>query len=163
MTELLVNFFSQFPPQLSVFLMAMTPIGELRLALPMGIAAYHLPIWQAVTLSIVGNMVPATVILLFAAPFHRYLEKSQGWMHKMWTKYLARAQNKFAGDYAKWGLIGLAIFVGIPLPMTGAWTGAVAAFVFGLPFGKSFAALLAGVVMAAIIILFTTLGAVKIF
>lgn len=163
MTEILVNFFSQFPAQLSVFLMAMTPIGELRLALPMGIAAYHLPIWQVVILSIVGNMIPATIILLFAPAFHRYLEKSHGWMHKMWMKYLARAQRKFAGDYAKWGLIGLAIFVGIPLPMTGAWTGSVAAFVFGLPFSKSWAAIFAGVVMAATIILFTTLGVVKIF
>lgn len=163
MTETLVSFFSQFPAQLAVFLMAMTPVGELRLALPMGIVAYHLPVWQAVFLSVIGNMVPATVILLFAPAFHRYLEKSQGWMHKMWSKYLARAQKKFAGDYARWGLVGLVIFVGIPLPLTGAWTGAVAAFVFGLPFVKSWGAVLIGILMAATIILLTTLGAVNIF
>lgn len=163
MANILVNFFSQFPPQLSVFLMAMTPVGELRLALPMGLAAYHLPIWQAVFLSVVGNMIPATIVLLFARPFNNYVEKSNGLLNRLWLKYLARARKKFAGDYEKWGLIGLAIFIGIPLPMTGAWTGAVAAFVFGLPFWKSFWAVLAGVLMAAGIILATTLGAITIF
>lgn len=163
MTETLVNFFGQFPKELAVFLMAMTPLGELRLALPVAVAAYKMPIFNAVFLSVVGNMVPATIILLFAPAFHRYMEKSNGWLHNFWTKYLVRAQKKFAGDYAKWGLIGLAIFVGIPLPMTGAWTGAVAAFVFDLPFWKSLGAIGTGVLMAAAIILLTTLGAIKIF
>lgn len=163
MTENLVNFFSQFPPQLSVFLMAMTPIGELRLSLPVGVLALHLPVWQVFILSVVGNMIPATLLLLFAPAFHRYVEKKSGFFGSSWAKFLARAQKKIAGDYARWGLIGLAIFVGIPLPMTGAWTGAAAAFVLGLPFFKSWLAILTGVIMAAVIILLATLGVVKIF
>ncbi len=163
MTESLVHFFSQFPPQLAVFLMAMTPIGELRLSLPVGVVAYHLPIWQVVFFSIVGNMLPATLLLLFAPAFHRYIEKRSGFFGAAWIKFLARAQKKFAGDYAKWGLIGLVIFIGIPLPITGAWTGAAAAFVLGLPFLKSWLAIFAGVVMAAVIILSMTLGVTNIF
>ncbi|MFZ2190052.1 MAG: small multi-drug export protein [Candidatus Magasanikiibacteriota bacterium] len=158
MLESLTNFFAQFPPELATLLIAMTPIGELRAALPIGIAVYHLPIWQVFVLSVVGNMIPATIILLFAPAFHKYLEKSQGRLHKLWSKYLARAQKKFAHDYAKWGLIGLAIFVGIPLPMTGAWTGAVAAFVFGLPFKKAWWAIFLGVVGAGIIVTVMTVG-----
>lgn len=161
--QFLVNFFSQFPPLFAVFLMAMTPIGELRLALPMGIAAYQLPIWQTIIVSVVGNMVPATFLLLFAPSFHRYIDKKSGFFGSAWAKYLARAQRKFEGDYARWGLIGLTIFVAIPLPVTGAWTAAVAAFVFGLPFWRSFLAIFTGVLIASAIVLSATLGLIKIF
>jgi len=163
MTQVLVNFFAEFPPLFAVFLMAMTPIGELRLALPMGVAAYHLPIWQTMFVSIIGNMLPATLLLLFAPSFHRYVEKRSGFFGVAWAKYLARAQRKFEGDYVKWGLIGLTIFVAIPLPVTGAWTAAAAAFVFGLPFWRSFIAIFAGVLVASVIVLLATLGLIKIF
>ena len=158
MLESLTNFFTQFPPELATLLIAMTPIGELRVALPIGIAVYHLPIWQAFVLSVIGNMVPATIILLFAPVFHRYIEKKSGFFGVAWAKYLARAQKKLSHDYTKWGLLGLAIFVSIPLPMTGAWTGAVGAFVFDLPFKKSWWAILAGVILAGIIVTIMTVG-----
>ena len=163
MMQVLFNFFAQLPPLFAVFLMAMTPIGELRLALPMGIAVYHLPVWQTIIVSVVGNMVPATFLLLFAPSFHRYVEKRSGFFGVAWAKYLARAQRKFEGDYARWGLIGLTIFVAIPLPVTGAWTAAAAAFVFGLPFWRSFTAIFAGVLIAATVVLSATLGLIKIF
>jgi len=143
--------------------MAMTPVGELRLSLPVAVLAFHIPVWQAVLLSVFGNAIPAMIILFFAKPFHNYIDKKTGLVSKGWLKALHRAQEKFAGDYQKYGLIGLTIFIGIPLPVTGAWTGALAAFVFGIPFRKAWPFVLAGIIISSFLTLLVTVGAGKIF
>lgn len=163
MLHSVVQFFSGFPPEIATLLMAMTPIGELRLSLPVAILAYHIPIWEAFIISIIGNMIPVTVILLFAGKFHAWVQIKAGYWGKTWHDYLLRAQNKFSGDYAKYGLIGLMIFIGVPLPGTGAYTGAIAAFVFGIPIKKSWPYVFGGVIMSGIITLILTVGVDKLF
>ena len=164
MPNLIVSFVSYFPPELATIFMAMTPVGELRLALPVALLVYKLPIWQAFFWSVLGNMIPATIILLFANKFHQYVEKNTGFFFgKAWAKSLARAQEKFAKDYTEYGLIGLMIFVGIPIPMTGAWTGSLAAFVFGIPFKKAWPFVFAGVIISAIITTIVTVWAGRVF
>lgn len=163
MLDSITNFFSNFPPEIATLFMAMTPIGELRLAIPVAVLGYHLPVWEAMIWAIAGNAIPAMVILLFADKFHRWVEKKSGFFAGKWVKILARAQNKFAKDYQKWGLIGLMIFIGIPLPGTGAWTGALAAFVFGIPFKKSWPYVLGGIIIAAFLTLLVTVGVKVIF
>lgn len=163
MTESIAQFFSSFPPEIATILMAMTPVGELRLAIPVAVLALHLPVWKAVLLVIIGNSIPPLIILLFAKRFHDYVDKKTGVVSKGWLKTLHRAQEKFSGDYQKYGLIGLMIFIGVPLPGTGAWTGALAAFVFGIPFRKSWPYVLGGIIISAILTLLVTVGADKIF
>lgn len=163
MLDSIAQFFSNFPPEIATILMAMTPVGELRLAIPVAVLVLHLPIWEAVILAVFGNAIPAMIILLFAKRFHAYVDKKTGLLSKGWLKALHRAQEKFSGDYQKFGLIGLMIFIGIPLPMTGAWTGALAAFVFGIPFRKSWPFVLGGIIISAFLTLLVTVGADKIF
>lgn len=163
MLSSVVEFFSQFPPELATFLMSMIPVGELRLSLPMAILVYNFPIWKAFLISVFGNMIPMFVILLFAGKFHKWVEVKAGYWGKTWHDYLLRAQNKFSGDYAKYGLIGLMIFIGIPFPGTGAYTGAIAAFVFGIPFKKSWPYATAGIIISGIITTLLTVGIDKIF
>lgn len=163
MLQSIVHFFSQFPPVLATIFMAMTPVGELRLALPVAVLGYHLPAWQAFLWSVLGNMIPATVILAFAGPFHRWIENKSGFFAGRWVRALARAQHKFEGDFAKYGLIGLMIFIGVPLPGTGAYTGALAAFVFGIPIKKSWPYVFGGVIISGLITLLLTVGVDKIF
>ncbi len=163
MLETITQFFSAFPPEIATVLMAMTPVGELRLALPVAILVFHFPIWKAVLLSVIGNAVPAMIILFFAKRFHEYIDKKSGILSRGWLKALQRAQNKFSGEYQKYGLIGLLIFIGIPLPITGAWTGALAAFVFGIPFRKAWPYVLGGIFISSILTLLVTVGADKIF
>lgn len=163
MLQTVIHFFSGFPPEIATFLMAMTPVGELRLSIPVGILAYHLHPWEAFILSVAGNSVPALIILCFAGRFHAWVQKKAGAWGKTWHDTLLRAQNKFSGDYAKYGLIGLMIFIGVPLPGTGAYTGAIAAFVFGIPFKKSWPYVLGGIIISGIITLVLTVGVDKIF
>jgi len=163
MVDAMANFFLSFPPEIATILMAMTPIGELRLSLPVAVLAFHFPIWKAILLSVIGNAIPAMIILLFAKPFHEYINKKSNIVSAGWIKALHRAQEKFAGDYEKFGLIGLLIFIGIPLPMTGAWTGALAVFVFGIPFHKAWPFVLGGIIISSFLTLLVTVGADKIF
>jgi len=163
MLDSIVIFFASFPHWLATFLMAMLPVSELRLSLPVAVLGYHMPIWQAIFWSVFGNAIPAMVILLFAKRFHQWVEKKSGFFGRGWISALARAQRKFEGDYQKYGLIGLMIFIGIPLPGTGAYTGALAAFVLGIPLRKSWPFVLGGIIIAAFLTLLITVGADKIF
>jgi len=78
---------------------------------------------------------------------------------KMFSKKLKQAEKAFSGKYSKYGALGLIIFVGIPLPLTGSWTGSLAAFIFNIPFRKSWPLILAGVCMAATLVTLITLFA----
>lgn len=159
----IAQLFSGFPHELATVLMAMTPLGELRLALPVAILGFKLPIWEAYILAVAGNMMPALVIASFAGRFQRWVESRAARWGRDWADYLANVQKKFAGPHRKYGLWGLVVFIGIPLPMTGAWSGALATFIFGIPLKKSWPYMLAGVMLSGIITLLLSVGADKIF
>lgn len=159
----IIHFFASFPPEIATFFMSMIPFGELRLSIPVGVFAYHLRPLEVLMISIIGNFLPVLLILVLADKFHAWISKKSGFLDSKWVNVLNRAQEKFAHDYQKYGLIGLMIFIGIPIPGTGAYTGALAAFVFGIPFKKSWPYVLAGIAIAGIITLLVTVGADKIF
>lgn len=143
-----------FVKYLIVFLVSMVPLIELRGAIPYAIA-FHLPLVPSYLIAIVGNMLPVPIIFFFARkvlewgkdvsfkPFAKFcrfcIEKGE--MGKQ--KLLAKANN---GVY-----VALFLFVGIPLPGTGAWTGTLAASFLDLDFKKSVFAVVCGVVLAGII------------
>jgi uncharacterized membrane protein len=164
MTEAIISFFSEFPPHLATFFMAMVPLGESQLALPVSILHYHLPAWQAFLLSLTGNMVPPTLILLLGNFFHRYAEKNPQWIvSRIWLHQLARAHRKFQGGYEKYGLLALMFFVILPFPLTGAWTAAAAAFAFGFSFKKAWPFIFIGIIGSTLLTLIFSIGLYKIF
>jgi len=163
MFEVTVSFFASFPHWLATFLMAMTPIGELRLSIPVAFLAYQMPVWSVMLLSIVGTLVPAAVIMLFARPFHNWVEKNSGFLARGWVKVLRHVQEKFSGRHEKYGLAVLLIIFSVPFPGFGAWSGGLAAFVFGIPLRRAWPYALTGTIIAALLTLFITVGADKIF
>jgi len=139
-------------PELVVLLIAMVPLVELRGAVPVGILVLGMPWWQAVLWSLLGNVAPIILVLLL-------LEQLVAWLghisvfRRFFDWLFARARSKSA-TIQKYEFWGLATFVGIPLPGTGAWTGAVAAEVLGLPYWKSLLSIIVGVLMAAVVVTF---------
>jgi uncharacterized membrane protein len=152
------TWFMYLPKELATFLISMIPITELRASIPIGIEVYHLAVWKVWILAVIGDMLPATAILLLIPLIHKWVV-DKGFLGKVLTNHLNKAEEKFSGKYAKYGAIALIIFVGIPLPFTGSWTGALAAFVFNIPFKKSFPLILAGVCVAATVVTILTLFA----
>lgn len=156
-----LNFFLFFPPVLATLLMAIFPVAE-RIALPTAIAVFHLSAWEAFGLVVLGNTVPIILILALAEKFHNWVGKEAGFFGRAWVKSVEHAQAKFA-RYEKYGLIGLFIFLIIPTPLNGAFSASLIAFILGYPMRKSFPVLFTGVVVANLILLAATVGAVRIF
>ena len=161
MVQTAIHFFETFPPVIGTLLMAVLPMVE-RFALPVAIAGFHLPAWEAFILVILGNMVPVVVILLLAEKFHIWVSAHDHFFSRGWVKSLAHAQKKFA-RYEKFGLIGLMLFLIVPTPVNGAFSASLVAFILGYPMRKSLPYLFAGVVVGNIIVLLATAGIVRIF
>ena len=141
---------SGFPNWLEVLVFAASPISELRGAIPWAILKLHFPWYYALLLAIIGNLAPVPFLLLFLNTFSRLLSKI-GIFEKMlhWLFKHTRQRGKIINRYQR---IGLALFVAIPLPVTGAWTGSLAAVLFGLKFKHAFLSIFIGVFIAGIIV-----------
>ncbi len=154
------ELFKNIPPQAATFLIAMLPIAELRVSLPLALTAYKLSLWQSFLFSVLGNIVPVFFILYLIDPVSKYLMKKSKIFNHFFGWLFKRTRIKFEGNYAKYGLLELAIFVAIPLPMTGAWSGALAAFLFQIPRKQAALYIILGVIGAGIIVSILTLGTV---
>ncbi len=159
--ETLLVIFKSVPPWLAIILIAMLPVFELRGAIPVAIFEYGFDPFTAFYLSVIGNMIPVIPLLLYLEPVSNFLRR---W--RIWDKFFAwlfnRTYHNHSAEFEKYGSIGLAVFVGVPLPATGAWTGCAAAFIFGFKFKNAFLAILAGVIMAGIIVTALMITGVKI-
>ena len=143
--------------RMAVFLCSMIPIIELRGAIPLG-AGLGLPWWQNYILCVIGNMLPVPFILLFIKWFIGLMKKTKKLSGL--ALWLEKKAEKNRPKVEKYGFWGLALFVGIPLPMTGAWTGALVAALFDFKFWRSMLAAFVGVLMAGVIMTLASYGAV---
>ena len=123
MVEAIQNFFlNTVGEELCVFFCSMIPIIELRGAIPMGFA-FGLPWWQSYLLSILGNMLPVPFILLFIRALLKWMAKSKIQFFNKLGGWIQRKADKNHDKIARYSFWGVCLFVAIPLPMTGAWTG----------------------------------------
>lgn len=151
--EVLVQWFtenlSQFiSPEGAVFLISMIPILELRGGL-LAASLLKIPAATAIPICIVGNIIPIPFILLFIRQIFKWLKKT-----RLFCGLITKLENRAMGKsdkikrYEFWGLL---LFVGIPLPGTGAWTGSLIASLLEIDIKKSSVAILGGIIMATII------------
>lgn len=146
------NWLSNLNRYAATVLLAMIPIGELRAAIPIANQSFHLPLWQAFVLAVIGNMIPIPFVLLFLGPVSDWLMKHSRLMNRFFGWLFSRTRKKLEKKYELYAEIALAAFVAIPLPVTGAWTGAAAAFLFDIPFRKALFWIFVGVLTAGVIV-----------
>ncbi|MCK5459706.1 small multi-drug export protein [Candidatus Parcubacteria bacterium] len=154
--------FESFPPEISVLLISMIPIAEMRASIPIALSVYNLPLPSALFFSIIGNIVPVIIILIGIDKIYQFLSKRSKLCKNFFEWFFARTRDKFAKKYSRYGEIALILFVAIPLPFTGAWTGSVAAFLYGIPFKKSFMLIVSGMLLSSLIISLLSLGIISI-
>lgn len=138
------------------FLISMVPVIELRGAIPIGVGLGLNP-WVAMLVSMVGNMVPVPFIILFIRRIFEWLRVKSPAFERIVSKLEAKAEGKWE-KVRKYELLGLTIFVAIPLPGTGAWTGALIAALMDIRLKHAVPAILLGVVIAGIIVTGVTYG-----
>ena len=154
---------------LIVFLVSMVPLIELRGAIPVAVAMnLGLPEWLILIIAIIGNIIPVPFIYFFARKVLEWGCKKKWKPFKKFCDFCIKKGEKAgekllekAGDYGTY--FALFLFVAIPLPGTGAWTGTLAASILKLNFKKAVISITAGVLTAGLIMLAISLGVLKIF
>jgi uncharacterized membrane protein len=145
-----------FPDWFQIFFGSMIPWLESRYVIPYSMLYLGWEWWQAMPLAVFGNILPIPFILLF----FRYVEKFLR-NYKFWTKIMdwlfSKTRIRADAKIRRYEHLGLLVFVAIPLPFTGAWTGALIAYLFDLKFSKSLITILIGVIIAAAITISLTL------
>ena len=145
---------------IGIFFISMLPIIELRGAIPIG-AAIGLPWYLNMIVSIVGNMLPVPFILLFSVKAFEFMKK-----HNIMVKFIEKIENrakKRSEGLATGEFIGLMLFVAIPFPGTGAWTGALIVALLQFDRKRSFFYIGLGVVIAAVIMTLASYGVISLF
>lgn len=155
-----------FEKYLSVFLISMVPLIELRAAVPIAIGM-GIPTMRAIAICAIGNMIPVPIIYLFARKILIWgLDKPGiGGVCRFFHDKGERAGRKLAGGkYGRLGLVAaLTVFVGVPIPGTGAWTGTLGASFLDLGLKKTVASVTTGVLMAAVIMAIVSRVGVHVF
>lgn len=139
---------------------AMVPVLELRGAIPFGLAAGLSP-GLAYLMAVIGNMVPVPAIMLFIRHLFRWLRKRPWWGRKIdWIETRAHLKGRMVRKYRIFGLI---VLVAVPLPGTGAWTGALVAALLRIRMQTALPAIFAGVLIAGGIVTGLSLGVISLF
>lgn len=144
----------------TTFVMSMVPVIELRGAIPVGVAA-GLPVWMAAVIAIIGNMVPIPFILLLIRRIFAWLRSVP--KLGVWIEKLERRAHLKGATVRKYRTIGLIILVAVPLPGTGAWTGALVADVLNMRMKLALPAIFVGVCIAGFLVSFATAGIFSLF
>ncbi len=142
----------------ATFFLSMLPVTELRLGLPFGITL-GLEYWQALASAVLGNLLPAPLIILFIKQIFAWLRHILPKMDAGLTRLEERAHLK-GEKVEKYGMLGLCLLVAIPLPGTGVWTGSLVAALLKLPMKKALPAIVVGVLIAAAIMTGLTFGVI---
>ena len=135
---------------LTVFIISMLPISELRGAIPIAIHTFKIPVVQSYIISVIGNLIPPPFILLCLGPFSTFLSRWQA--PKNFFDWLFSHTRSRSAIIERYKILGLILFVAIPLPVTGAWTGSIAAFLFGMSLGHAMLGVVSGVLIAGVIV-----------
>ncbi|MBQ8341642.1 MAG: small multi-drug export protein [Clostridia bacterium] len=145
-----------------VMICSMIPIIELRGAIPLG-AWLEMPWWQNYLLSVLGNMIPVPFILLFITKFIGWMSRSKVKFFNKVGNWLTNKAEKNRDKIEKYSFWGVCLFVAVPLPVTGAWTGTLVAATIGMRFWKALLSCLLGVMIAGAIMTLASYGVVAVF
>lgn len=155
LVEFFIGLFSGINKEVVVFVISLMPILELRGGL-LAASLLDIEFVRAAVICVVGNVLPIPIVLLF---LRFVLDLFEKWsVTKKIVAWLEKKVEKNREQIDKYGYLGLVIFVGIPLPGTGAWTGALLAVMLGMNRKKSFICILLGVLLAAVIMSIVSYG-----
>jgi len=136
---------------LVVLAVAFTPELESRASIPLALLAYHMSLALAITLTLVGNLAGAVLAWWMLPSVARGMRKV-AWLGRSLDWLVDHTRRRAGGKVGVLKEIGLLLFIGVPLPGTGAWAGVAAARLFGIPGRKAFWPVVLGTVMAAVLV-----------
>ncbi|MFA5164333.1 MAG: small multi-drug export protein [Candidatus Omnitrophota bacterium] len=149
MTDQIVMWLKGLPKDYIVLITAALPVSELRGAIPLALS-FGMTVQKAFLLSVIGNFIPVIPVLFLLEPVSRRLGRFK--VFARFFDWLFTRTRKRADTIQKYEMLGLAVFVAIPLPMTGAWTGAIAASLLKIKFRYAITGIILGILGAGLIV-----------
>jgi uncharacterized membrane protein len=143
---------SGLPPEIATLVLAMVPVTELRAAIPVGILVFDLSWYSAFLFALIGNIALGMVVLAVGEAGIAFLCRRIDRVATFWHRYVEGIKTKHETKFRVWGAVALITFVAIPLPLTGAFSGAVAASIFRIPYWRGVALLSVGLIIAGSIV-----------
>jgi uncharacterized membrane protein len=159
MIDKLLDWFSGSSAELITAVLAMLPVSELRGAIPYAVGIAGMSWQQAYIISVIANFVPVIPLYYLIGPVSEYLRKIPVF-DRFFTWLFARARRK-GKLIERFEILGLVLFVAIPLPVTGAWTGTIAAFLFGVRKRLVFPAVFLGICIAGVVVTLAVTGVIS--
>jgi len=150
--DAILHFVQTFPEPLAVVLLAALPVFELRLALPVAVGAFGMTIPEAYVWAVLGNLLPVPFILMLLGPVTIWAEEHWEGLHRFLERLFAHTRRRHSERFDRLRDLALITFVAIPLPITGAWSGALAAFVFGVESKRAMLLIAIGVMIAGVVV-----------
>lgn len=160
-TDRLKDLLDALPPPLAVVVAAMLPVLELRGAIPFG-RVLGMNAVPAYAWAVIGNLIPIPFILWWLGPVTTWAEERWPALHRFLERLFASTRRRHTARFDRLRDLALITFVAIPLPITGGWSGALAAFVFGVERKRAFALIAVGVLIAGVIVSLITSGVVAV-
>jgi uncharacterized membrane protein len=142
-------------------LLSILPIAELRGSIPFSLAN-GMPVWAAFALCVAANMLVGPIAWLFLSTLHQLLSRWRPYA-RLFERLVERARRKVHAAVERYGYWGLVVFVAIPLPFTGAWTGTLGAWVLGMKVRRSLLAVALGVLIAGVVVTAVAFFGIKAF
>ena len=156
MGEKIIMALGAVPNEIKLIIVSMLPIIELRGAIPLGAALLNMGMWETFFISVIGNLIPVPFLILLTRPIFSWLKKTRlfsGIVHKLESKVQTKGDKVM-----KNAALGLFLFVAIPAPGTGAWTGSMIAALFDMRFKYALPSIILGVITAGIIMTVASFG-----
>lgn len=143
-------------------LVSMIPVVELRGGIPFGVLTCGLPVWAAYLAAVIGNIIPVPFIVVYIRRIFQWMRRRIPKLNHLVDRLEKKAHLK-GNKVTKYKYLGLVLFVAIPLPGTGAWTGALAAAFLDMPLRKALPSIFIGIITAGIAISILTFGVSSLF
>lgn len=159
MIDVLIHALSGISPELASALLASLPITELRAALPIALVVFELDPLVAYVSTVLGNLIPLILVFAFFPVFMKFVLRYAPKINVKIENHFLKLQKKHGDKYSKWGAFFLFLFVAIPLPGTGVWTGSVLAVLFKIKRTLAVPFIILGLLVAGLVVLGITQGA----
>jgi uncharacterized membrane protein len=157
MHEIIISWLEGFPKELATFLIAVIPVTELRASLPIAIKVYKLSAFSAWFFSVMGTFLAMVLVVFFLDPVADFLSKYIPFFQKFFKWLFEHTRERNHAKMEKYGEWAIFVLSATPIPFVGGLTGALAAFVFGVPKKKSLPLLLFGTMVSGGIVLLLTI------
>ncbi len=158
MVQAILELFRGLPPELTTLILASLPVAEVRLAVPVALEVFQMPVWKAATLSFIGSVIPAVVLPVVLAPLEGPCRKYSKVCDNVFNWVTRRVEKRYTERYRAYGALGLVLFIAIPLPVTGVWTGSLASWLFHIPKRWAIPSIIIGTGISTLIVTLSWMG-----